>query len=202
MLAREHRHIARLLASNPFTAVSRAPSPVAAAERQQRSTEGSLYSSCTPVNIPESRDGAAPGQACSPSPAAWRPPRQQLGSRSFASGGVRSDGPPPESPDRLPPGGLTPRPSDADQLADGAAPAGDAAGTHAGSQAVTQYSQPDDQELDLDQLMERWEAMMDAKADPLQILDTVWSNIESEPVGNGDGDSRLHPKFQTRARRR
>ena len=152
------------------------------------------------MNIPESRGGAAPGQACSPPPSAWRQPRQQPRTRSFASGGVRSDGPPPESPDRLPPGGLTPQPPDQTQPADGAASAGDAAGTQADSQAVTQYSQPDEQELDLDQLMERWEAMMDAKADPLQILDTVWSNIESEPVGDGDG--RLHPESRIKSRRR
>lgn len=192
MLAREHRHIARLLASNPFTAVSRAPSPATAAQPQQHSTEVDSYSSCTAVNIPESRGGAAPGQACSPLPSARRQPRQQQGARSFASGGVRSDGPPPESPDRLSPGGLPPQPPEQTQPADGDPPAGAAAGMQASSQAVTQYSQPDEQELDLDQLMERWEAMMDAKADPLQILDTVWSNIESEPVGDGDG--RLHPE--------
>jgi hypothetical protein len=116
----------------------------------------------------------------------WPPPWQSLGTRSFASGSVTSSGPPPE-PGSMRPGGLGPQPPE--QPADVARPAGD---DEPGSTALTVHSQPDDQELDMDQLMTRWEEMMDAKADPLQILDTVWSNIDSEPVGAGGGNMRIY----------
>lgn len=68
------------------------------------------------------------------------------------------------------------------QTVGAAAASGDADWMQPGSGALTPASQPDRQEGDLDELLERWEAMMDADADPLEIMDHVWSSIEGEQV--------------------
>lgn len=177
--SRGSRSLARLLASNPIPAACRTGGPTAAAEQTQQ-LEGYNTIAFRAADSASCTGSAVHSHTASPS--SHLPQWQQRFARGFADGSSFPDGSPGQFTDSSQRHGTPPQPLHRMQPSDGREAAdGDRSWTQPGGGELTPHSQPSQQEGDIDELLERWEEMMDANADPMDILETVWSSTQDVP---------------------
>lgn len=176
--ARSGRHLARLLSSNPTTAAASLGAPETSAQQQLQLQDCRWLSS-------RSADSASCTGSAASSPGGHSRLAALLGLqrqswRGFADGASTSGGPPRQrSGGPAPPSGAGQQQYGSGQRSGGR---GDSPWQTPGGGELTPHSEPSQQEGEVDELLAKWEALMDVEANPLEVLDTVWSSLEGEQV--------------------
>lgn len=183
--ARSGRHLARLLGSNPVTAAARVGGPKTAAQQQLQLHDCSWISSRSADSASCTGSAASSPGGC-PTLAAW-PLLQRQQRRGFADGTPTPGGLPREPSDGSAPPGAGAAGSQqggSRHAASGRVAGGDASWQTPVGSELTSSSQPARQEGEVDDLLAKWEALMDAEADPMEVLDTICSGVEGQQVGS------------------